>query len=226
MVVARSSAPVRNRYHEEGLTMPTGYTAQLMEEGQDFRSFVLTCARAMGACIMQRDDPMSDLPRKQEPHSYNVESLRKAVAELSRLRSMNRDAQYNFASARKVEAVNSAAASLQRGKDENKRLDDAMAQVVAWTPPTPGHAGLKAFMVEQITISRNSLDYREKGLREVTDKPVQRFFEEAIESAEHDIEYHRKEVAKEQDRTNGRNEWIEQLYASLPSAPADDRAKE
>ncbi len=196
--------------------MPTGYTAQLMEKGQDFRSFVLTCARAMGACIMQRDDPMSDLPKKQEPHDYNAERLRAAIAELSRLRGMDRDAQYNFASDRKVEATNSAAAYLQKRKDENKRLDDTMAQVVAWTPPSPDHAGLKAFMIEQITISRNSLEYSVRSLKEVTDKPTQRFFEEAVASAEHDIEYHRKELAKEQERTNGRNEWIDQLYKSLP----------
>ena len=117
---------------------------------------------------------------------------------------------------RRNAAVNSRAESLQRAKDENRRLDEAMAQVVAWTPPTPDHAGLKAFMVEQITISRNSLCYQEKDIKEITAKPVMKFYEEAVESAEHDIEYHCKELAKEQERTNGRNEWIDQLYKSLP----------
>lgn len=196
--------------------MPTGYTAKLMDKGQDFRSFVLTCARGMGACIMQRDDPMDEPPKKQEPSAYNSKALQAAITELARLRGMDRDAQYTLACERRNAAVNSRAESLQRAKDENKRLDDAMAQVVAWTPPTPDHAGLKAFMVEQITISRNSLGYQENDLKEITGKPVMKFYEEAIEGAEHDIEYHRKELAKEQERTNGRNEWIEQLYKSLP----------
>lgn len=204
--------------------MPTGYTAQLMEKGQDFRSFVLTCARGMGACIMQRDDPMNEPPKKQGPSAYNSNGLQAAIAELARLRGMDRDAQYLFASLKKVEAFNRRAERLQRANDENKRLDEAMAQVVAWTPPTPDHAGLKAFMVEQITISRNSLSYLEQSLREVTDKPVRKFYEEAIESAEHDIEYRRKELAKEQDRTNERNEWIEQLYKSLPDGGLHDHA--
>ena len=167
--------------------MPTSYTAKLMDKGQDFRSFVLTCARAMGACVIQREDPMSDLPKKQEPHRYNAELLRKATAELARLRGMDSDAQYTFASARKVEVVNNSAESLQRGKNENKRLDDMLARVVAWTPPTPDHAGLKEFMVEQITVSRNTLDYQVRSLRRVTDKPVRSFYDEAIKSAERDI---------------------------------------
>lgn len=196
--------------------MPTGYTAELMDKGQDFRSFVLTCARAMGACIMQRDDPMNDPPKKQEASEYHSKAIKAAIEELARLRGMDRDAQYNFASDCKVAEVNRMAVYLQKEKDANGRLDEAMAKVVAWTPPTPDHAGLKAFMVEQITISRNSLSYPEKALREATDKPVMRFYDEAIERAEHDIEYHRKELAKEQERANGRNEWIDQLYKSLP----------
>lgn len=44
--------------------MPTGYTA-IIEERADlsFRDFALRCARGMCACVMQRDDPMDELPK-------------------------------------------------------------------------------------------------------------------------------------------------------------------
>lgn len=205
--------------------MPTGYTARLMEKGQDFRSFVLTCARAMGACIMQRDDPMDQPPAKQEPSDYNTKALKAALEELARLRGMDSDAQYAFASALKVAEVNRCAEYLQKAKDENRRLDEMMFQVVAWVPPTPDHAGLKAFMVEQITISRNGLTYSEKSLREATEKPFRDFYVRALEQAERSIEYHRKELAKDNARTDARNEWIDQLYQSLPPSGASGERK-
>lgn len=200
--------------------MPTGYTAQLMEKGQDFRSFVLTCARAMGACVMQRDDPMDEPPQKQPPSDYSSNALKEAIKELARLRAMNGDDQYNFGSDRRVAEINRCAEYFQKLRNENRRLDETMDQVVAWTPPTPEHAGLKAFMIQQITISRNDLSYTEKSLREAADKPASTFYEEAIRKGEQSIEFHRKEQAKELDRTNSRNEWIEQLYKSLPQTTA------
>jgi hypothetical protein len=206
--------------------MPTGYTAELMEKGQDFRTFALTCARAFGATIMQRDDPLSELPKKQDPRNYSAERLAEAGAELTRLRAMNSDERFDFSSKRKNETVTSCAKYLQRARDENKRLDDMLAQVVAWTPPTSEHAGVKAFMIEQITISKNDLKYPELSLREATDKALNSYYEDAVAKAERDIGYYTEEAAKEQQRMNGRNEWIEQLYASLPEAATDDSAAE
>lgn len=47
--------------------MPTGYTADLMEKGMEFKPFVLQCARAFGALITMRDDSL-DAP---SPKSLN-----------------------------------------------------------------------------------------------------------------------------------------------------------
>ena len=33
------------------------------------------------------------------------------------------------------------------------RLNDMLTQVRAWTPPTTDHAGLKDFMIQQLTVS-------------------------------------------------------------------------
>lgn len=72
--------------------MPTGYTAGV-EDGTvtTLREYALTCARGMGACIMQRDDPMNEPPKKQEPTDYHVKWLAEAKEKLVQLAAMSNE---------------------------------------------------------------------------------------------------------------------------------------
>ena len=71
--------------------MPTGYTAKLMENGQSFQEFVMFCARAMGVCVMMRDDSLDKpIPEKFEPSDYELKEMAKARTELDRLLSMTK----------------------------------------------------------------------------------------------------------------------------------------
>ena len=65
--------------------MPTGYTATLMEKGQDFPDFVLLCARAMGATIMLRDEPLDAPIPEFQPSDYSAKQLEESKEELARL---------------------------------------------------------------------------------------------------------------------------------------------
>lgn len=197
--------------------MPTGYTAELMERGQDFRTFTLRCARAMGACIMQRDDPMADEPKRQEPSDYHTKAISEAHERLAALKAMNPEQMHDEGQRLRQTAVDSARKGLHEDMAENARLEGMAAQVRAWQPPTDEHNGLKDFMLEQIRISMNDLKWAERWLKEAEDKTVEAYFVEAISGAVRDIRYHTGEQAKEADRTKGRNEWIEALYRSLPA---------
>ena len=197
--------------------MPTGYTAELMEKGQDFRTFVLTCARAFGATIMQRDDPLSVLPKKQEPSDYYDKAIKEAQGRLAALKAMSADEQRAEGVRLRQQAVESARASRVRDQAENERLDEMAAQVKAWEPPTDDHKELKSFMLEQIKISRHDLAWSERWVKEAEDKTPEAYFVEAVSKAVRDISYYGKEREKEIERTNGRNEWIEDLYRSLPA---------
>jgi hypothetical protein len=196
--------------------MPTGYTAELMEKGQDFRTFALRCARAFGACIMQRDDPVDAEPKKQEPSSYYANSLSEARAKLAMLEAMGPDARRHHGIGLKNEQIKSHREWLAKDREENARLDAMAAQVSAWMPPTEEHTGLKKFMQEQIQTSRHGITYIEKALAELEAKSPEEFYAEATAGAMWQIEYAEKLLREEQERTEGRNEWIEKLYASLP----------
>jgi hypothetical protein len=196
--------------------MPTGYTAELIDKGQDFRTFALTCARAFGACIMQREDPMNEPPKKQEPTDWHVKRLAEAKDKLARLKAMSAEESRAHGEQLRQEAVQSAEGYLAKNQAENERLDGMAVQVRAWLPPSEDHEPLKAFMLQQIDVSRNG-DYARKSLEDAKAKTPEAYFVEAVSEAVRSVSYHTEENAKEIERAESRNRWIERLYESLPS---------
>jgi hypothetical protein len=196
--------------------MPTGYTAKLMESGQTFQDFVMQCARAFGACVMMRDDPMdAPIPERFEPSDYNVLRLAEAKAELARLQTMTNGEKISFGESKKAESIASSEKWLAKEIEQNKRLEEMEASVNKWTPPSAAHTRLKAFMLQQIGVSKNSTDYIEKSMAETRAKAPMDFYKEAVASAERDIEYNTKGHTKEVERANSRTEWVRQLRASI-----------
>ena len=89
------------------------------------------------------------------------------------------------------------------------------AQVQAWNPPTADHRGLKDFMLQQISTSKNGVDYIQSSLAEATAKPATAYYVAAVSEAARSIKYHTEENAKEIERVNGRSEWVQQLRVSI-----------
>ncbi len=195
--------------------MPTGYTAKLMESGQEFREFVLTCARAMGATIMQRDDPMNEPPRLEEPSDYHVKALAEAKATVARLQAMDNDARLTYGEQKRIEAIASSIAYRDKSQEENERLGYMANLIDAWEPPSPEHEPFKKFMLEQIKISRHDMEWTMKRVADASEKTSMAYFVEALSQENSSIRYHEENHAKEIARTGERNTWIEQLYASL-----------
>jgi hypothetical protein len=194
--------------------MPTGYTAAIAD-GITFEQFALNCARAFGALVTMRDDPAdAAIPDRIEPSDYHQRKLEETHVELDRLRAMTLEQC-------RAAADDAFAVELQCWQDRcDKRKDLAgqyaamLANVEAWTPPTPDHVGLKEFMAKQI---RESIDwdcsdkYDEPPERKSTDGWI------AIRTAELQryLAYHEEEYRKEVERAAQRTAWIQALKASL-----------
>lgn len=191
--------------------MPTGYT-HIVSEGATFEQFVWRCARGMGALIMMRDDPMdAPIPEFEARTDYYDEQIRQAEAKLLELRSMTIE-QANAAAKVAHEAACSSLAKWQAEDDAaNTAYREMRAKVSAWEPPTPEHAGLRAFMLEQLDISIS--DYKR-------DPPVMldghAWLNDEIEKAARTLKYSHEERAKEIVRTNARNAWVRALATSVP----------
>ena len=68
--------------------MATGYTYPIIESDSYAFEDLLSCARAFGACIMQRDDPGDALPKLPEPPTYELERVEECRAEVDKFASM------------------------------------------------------------------------------------------------------------------------------------------
>ena len=196
--------------------MPTGYTAKLMEKGQTFQEYVLTCARAFGALIMMRDAPNdASIPDEFRPSNRHVEELEKEENKYIHLKSMTDDERIEFGQKAKRDEIKRNQEWLEKDQMENKRLNEMESQVLAWKPPTKDHEGLKDFMLQQINISKNNENYILEAIEKATKKSPSDYYIEAVSKAQWNINYHTEEGKKEIERTNGRNEWIKQLRASI-----------
>ncbi len=195
--------------------MPTGYTHKLYAgDKQSFPEFAMECARAFGALIHMRDDRMDAPIRPAEISDYNQKQLEQALAKQKWLNSLTgkeceQEARKQYGDA--MEYYNKTAkerAALQT------RYELMLGQVEAWKPPTKDHEGLKKFMIEQLTTSiEGDCDMRYFPVPER--KTGEQWLKDQLEVVAHDIEYHTKEQKEEEERVNGRNEWVEQLKNSL-----------
>lgn len=193
--------------------MPTGYTYEVVDgKVTDFPTFALKCARAFGACIMMRDDPMdAPIPEEFNPGTYYAERLASAREKLATLRAMTAEQADAQAAAAYEQGCKSADEYDAKQAEQDRRLDAMLAEVEKWTPPTAEHVEMKSFMVQQLTISKNG-DYRASRPKKMTG---QEWLEAETKEAFRQVGYHAEEQAKEEERAKARTAWIAALRQSL-----------
>lgn len=192
--------------------MPTGYTAILFDEpGTPFDAFVLRCARGMGALIHMRDDSLdASIPDEVKPYDYHRDALEKAYTRARELETMTDEEADRHAAAEYAARLASKAEGEKKYAEELKVVEDMIAKVEAWKPPTPDHDGLKKFMLEQLTTSKPyKYEYPKARLDGRT------WLIQARTDAARNIEYHAKHWREDQARAERATDWIRKLKASL-----------
>lgn len=194
--------------------MPTGYTADVQSGAvTDLRTFALRCARAFGACILQRDDESNALPKHREESSHYAKSLDEARERLALLEAMSLTEAQDAAD----RSYGLLYADYEKRKAENlierNRYNAMLAEVVQWKPPTSEHVGLKDFMVEQLRSSIDFDDHEPEAPAHLSG-PAWRAMEIGIVRG--NVKYYEKSLREERERVRGANQWIDALYESLP----------
>lgn len=201
--------------------MPSGITSPIYnnEKGFTFEKFMLLCARSFGACIMQKDEDMSQPPKLQRPSDYHKVSLQKAKNKLAKLKKM-KDSAFDKLLKKQIKATKNLHIEdlVERGKLRG-RYQEILEEVELWNPPTKDHEGLKKFAIEQL---KNSIkfdcegsDYYNKLLSSLLQHTAASYKQQLIAKAKRDVEYHLEEWLKEQKHTKERNDWIVALFESL-----------
>ena len=194
--------------------MPTGYTLDLYD-GKDitFEEFVLKCARAFGALIDMRDEPMdAPIPERFEPSDYHLKELEKAKRRLKEIRKWNEEKAEQEAERTYREALKEREEFIKKNKLIRKRYEDMLSKVQKWKPPTIEHASLKQFMIQQLL---ESIEF-DCFVPEMPQRlSGEEYREQQIKKALSDIEYHEKEYTEEVNRVYERNKWLLSLRESL-----------
>lgn len=197
--------------------MPTGYTADV-QDGKitEFRDFLMQCARAFGACISLRDEPLdASIPDEFKPSPHHAERLTEAKADLARLEAMT-DRDIARAADAEFEAAHERWRKRRAERQTHRERYEAMlAKAQAWAPPTADHQGIKDFMVKQLT---ESIDFDCNGGSYDTE-PIRRteaqWKADATNRERESIAYHEKEYAAEVERARSRTEWVRALRNSV-----------
>ena len=194
--------------------MPTGYTLDLYD-GKDitFEEFVLKCARAFGALIDMRDEPMdAPIPERFEPSDYHLTELIKAKKRLEEVKKWNEKIAEQEAERAYHEALKKREEFVKKNNLIRKRYEDMLSKVREWKPPTPDHVDLKKFMIQQLEDSIEFDCFIPEMPRRLSGEEYK---EQQIKKALDDIDYHEKEYAKEVNRVRERNKWLLLLRESL-----------
>lgn len=191
----------------------------MCEQEIPFSEFVMTCARAMGACILMRDEPLdAPIPESFPEDDYHSNALKEWEAKLIALSSIGEGLMgISYGAELKSAEIQSLKESLVKYQAQDARLKGMLEQVQNWNPPTKDHEGLKKFMTEQLTISMGDSDFYIRRIEELEAKDPIEFYREAVKSAKWNVDYHAEQIEKNRERTQGRNNWIRALRNSLQS---------
>jgi len=197
----------------------TGYTADVVNGTiTDFRAFALRCARAFGALIDMRDDPLdAEIPETFTPHtSYYDGAISLLKPKLESIRAMSA-AECLHEQQRIVDEITDRNQQHRKEAEiEDARVAAMAASVRNWTPPTTEHEGLKNFMLEQLQMSGGA--FYETPVPLIVSAEEWRSVR--IAALEAEISWHEKARREEMDRSAGRTEWLKQLRTSLQKQEA------
>jgi hypothetical protein len=191
--------------------MPTGYTTDIYNGKEvTFKDFALNCARAFGACVMQRDDPADEKPKIQPEESYHTKALKK-------LGAFKKPSKKQFETFIKRSIADNKEA-IDKRKDLEKAYSEMIEQVTKWTPPTTEHEGLKDFMLKQLVESKLwdcGVDFYESELVSLSVMTYEDYAEKQKERHINSCKYHEEHLIKDITSIKQRNKWIEDLQNSL-----------
>jgi hypothetical protein len=174
----------------------------------------MQCARAFGALITMRDDPMdAPIPDEFKPSSYDKERLKEVSADLVELDTMT-DEEVTIASRKdfddEMRHFNERSEEIIQ---QRTRYEAMILKVFEWTPPTEEHVELKNFMISQL---RESIKFDCSHMPEMpSPKTPTEWLNERRGKLKREVEYYEKSSREETERAEKQTAWVRDLRKSL-----------
>jgi len=200
--------------------MPTGYTSKIYE-GEDVsgKEFIMTCARAFGALIEMRDEPLdARIPEELKVDTYHEKQLERSKQELDKYKNMSIEEAQKLVDKNYKKRIEENNKYYKEKLELKDRYEKVLVEVEAWKLPSPDHQSLKNYAIDQLN---KSIDFDCSGIenyeKEIKKETPEEYIQLKIDKCLWDIEYHQREWDNEVKRVNERNLWIKQLRNSLKS---------
>lgn len=193
--------------------MPTGYTTILLDKPEtSFREFAMLCARAFGALITMRDEPLgAQIPDEFKPDTYYLDAMKGAEVRVRELEVMTLDVATKEAERAYGDGMKAHIEAEARTAAENAAYASMLRKVEAWEPP-PECADMKAFMREQLTISMVApLGDRWKPKR----RDAAEWLADERTEAARGVKHNAGQWKEECERAAKRTAWLRALRSSL-----------
>jgi len=206
--------------------MPTGYTAGLLDGSiKSFKEFGMTCARAFGATVHMREEPLDAPYTLRLPSEYYLNAVQKRIEEIEEEMYLSGEE----AAKRQIELLNKEKEQvykrLKEIDEEEKTVNGMLHKVISWIPPTPDHDELKTFMIEQLHVTgtdsstkgyyKNKLKEIDEALASTTPEKMAQLREERIEKLISELIKLLEDAEKDYEKCQQANEWVETLQKSL-----------
>lgn len=196
--------------------MATGYTAPVQSgEVDTLEAFALRCARAFGALVMMRDDPMdAPIPERIDfDTSFHDKELAAAEARLAELATMSPHERERAADLAHSAELDRWERRVSADELTHHRYSTMLAKVEAWAVPDD-LAKLRSFMIEQLV---SSMEFDCAFLNDPPPKPLaaDEWHAAEVTKATWSRDYHTEQRAKAAARAADATRWLDQLRASV-----------
>lgn len=202
--------------------MPTGYTADIAK-GISFKQYALNCARAFGALIEMRDEPVgAPIPQEFKPSDYHLKAIKKAEASIAKINAMPAERLQAQANKDYRNERDRYLKAIKDGAKLKAQYESMLAEVVKYKAPSTDHEEFAKFMRDQITGSIEfdcGGSYYQDELRKLSPKSGKQWQKDSMRELRDSVNYHHKEHEAEVKRCADRTAWVNQLFSSLEAQP-------
>lgn len=196
--------------------MPSGYTADIYEGKKvSGKNFIMKCARAFGATVMMKDDPLEKEIPEFQPSTYHLDSVERAKKSLVKYENMSLEEAEKLCEQQYLSEVERVNKIIKEKEELRSRYEKTLNEVKEWTPPTNEHIELKKYAIDQLEQSIKFDCNVSYYLNPVHRESPEEYLESMIKSCKKDIIYHTKEYQAEIKRIKERNKWVNDLKDSL-----------
>lgn len=198
--------------------MSAGYTVGI-DSGKikTGKEFLMLCARAFGACVEIRDEPLLvQIPERFESTDCYTELIARSRNKIAELQSLSKNEIRERMDKSRRNIEQSYLERIEAARKTKEKYANILEEVERWNPPTPKHEELKRFALNQIRITYDDINVKmPDSISKEFDVSEEEWREAMVSSIEDDIHRYKEYRQRDIDATKTRNEWIAILRESL-----------